>query len=60
MFIHRSLNPRAMKNVDKTSLPVYWRANKKAWMTGILFKRLFFNCFIPEVEAYLKDINLDF
>jgi hypothetical protein len=27
---------------------------------GCLFKDLFFNCFISEVEAYLKDINLDF
>jgi hypothetical protein len=29
-------------------------------MTGRLFKDWFFNCFIPEVEAYLKDIKLDF
>jgi hypothetical protein len=27
---------------------------------GKLFKDWFFNCFIPEDEAYLKDINLDF
>jgi hypothetical protein len=60
MFIHWSQNPRAMKNVDKTLLPVHWRANKKTWMTGSLFKDWFFNCFIPEVEAYLKDINMDF
>jgi hypothetical protein len=33
-----------MKKIDKKSLPVHWRANKKAWMTG----------FIPEVEPYLK------
>jgi hypothetical protein len=39
---------------------VHWRANKKAWMTGYLFKDWFFNCFIPEVEAYIKDINPDF
>jgi hypothetical protein len=49
-----------MKNVDKTLLPVHWRANKKTWMTESLFKDWFFNCFISEVEAYLKDINLDF
>jgi hypothetical protein len=29
-------------------------------MKGKLFKDWFFNYFIPEVEAYLKDINLDF
>jgi hypothetical protein len=39
---------------------VHWRANKKAWMTGYLFKDWFFNCFILEVEAYIKDINPDF
>jgi hypothetical protein len=60
MFIHRSQNPRAMKNIDKKSLPVRWRANKKAWMTGSLIEDWFFNCFIPEVESYLKKINLDF
>jgi hypothetical protein len=27
---------------------------------GKLFKDWFFNCFIPEVKAYLKDIYLDF
>jgi hypothetical protein len=37
MFINRSQNPRAM-NVDKTSLPVHWMANKKAWMTESLLK----------------------
>jgi hypothetical protein len=43
-----------MKYIDKKSLPVHWRANKKAWMTGSLFEDWFFNCFIPEVETYLE------
>ncbi|XP_055374156.1 tigger transposable element-derived protein 1-like [Condylostylus longicornis] len=38
MIINRSLNPRALKNVDKSHLPVFWRANKKGWMTQNLFE----------------------
>jgi hypothetical protein len=45
LIIHRSQNLRAMKHIDKKSLPVRWRANKKAWMTGSLFEDWFFNCF---------------
>lgn len=54
LVIHRALNPRAFKGMDKTKLPVYWRANKRAWMTAVLFKDWFYNLFVPEVEAYMK------
>lgn len=60
LLIYRSLNPRALKNVDKNKLPVFWRANKKAWMTALLFKEWFFGMFAPEVEAYMKKKNLSF
>lgn len=60
LLIARSLNPRALKNVDKSKLPVFWRANKKAWMTELLFKEWFFQMFVPEVEAYMKKKNLSF
>lgn len=59
-FINKSLNPRSMKGCNKNNLPVYWRANKKAWMTTRLFKDWFFNCFVPDVENYLKKKNLAF
>ena len=60
LFINRSLNPRALKNVDKSRLPVYWRANSKAWVTSSIFRDWFLNCFVPEVETYLKIKNIDF
>lgn len=60
LLIYRSLNPRALKNVDKTELAVFWRANKKAWMTELLFKEWFHEMFVPEVKAYMEKKNLSF
>ncbi|XP_066255898.1 tigger transposable element-derived protein 1-like [Euwallacea similis] len=31
LLVYRSLNPRALKGVNKNTLPVYWKANPKAW-----------------------------
>jgi hypothetical protein len=36
--IGKSENPRCFKNVNKAKLPVKYRANKKAWMTGAIFQ----------------------
>lgn len=33
MIINRSSTPCVMKNINKTELPVFWRSNKKAWIT---------------------------
>ncbi|GFR13043.1 tigger transposable element-derived protein 1 [Trichonephila clavata] len=60
MFIYRSLNPRSMKGCNKTNLPVYWRANKKAWMTKYLFKDWFYNCFDYLTKNYLTKKNMTF
>ncbi|XP_023231118.1 tigger transposable element-derived protein 1-like isoform X1 [Centruroides sculpturatus] len=60
MLINRSLNPQAMKGVDKSTLPVFWRANRNACVTGVLFRDWFYNCFVPEVEDYLKRKNISF
>lgn len=59
MLINRSINPRAMKGVDKATLPVYWQADDKAWVTGVIFSDWFYNCFVPEVQDYSnrKDIG---
>ena len=32
-FIHKSANPRALKNKDKDILPVFWMHNSKALIT---------------------------
>lgn len=60
LFINKSQMPRAMKGENMEKLPVYWRANKKAWMTSSMFEDWFQNCFIPEVKSYLQGKNLQF
>lgn len=60
LLVHRALNPRALKGVNKSALPVHWKANSKAWVTRELFREWFLNCFVPEVENYLQKKNLEF
>ncbi|XP_071055115.1 tigger transposable element-derived protein 1-like [Onthophagus taurus] len=60
MLVYRAANPRALKNKDKDALPVYWRANAKAWMTSHIFVEWYKECFVKEVERYLKSKNLSF
>lgn len=36
LVIGKSLRPRCFNNANVLEFPVYWRANKKAWMTSIL------------------------
>ncbi|GFX47983.1 tigger transposable element-derived protein 1 [Trichonephila clavipes] len=60
LLINKSLRPRALKGKDLKQLPVHWMANPKAWMTTAIFTEWFNNCFVPEVEAYMKKKSLDF
>ncbi|GFU25739.1 tigger transposable element-derived protein 1 [Trichonephila clavipes] len=60
LLINKSLRPRALKGKDLKQLPAHWMANPKAWMTTAIFKEWFNNCFVPEVEAYIKKKSLDF
>ncbi|GFU87891.1 tigger transposable element-derived protein 1 [Trichonephila clavipes] len=60
LLINKSLRPRALKGKDLKQLPVHWMANPKAWMTTAIFTEWFNNCFVPEVEAYMKQKSLDF
>ena len=60
-FIHTSQNPLCFKKVrDKKKLPVIWAANKKAWMTSVLFEQWFKENFIPEVKLYCARKNIPF
>ncbi|KAI0221967.1 Tigger transposable element-derived protein 6, partial [Lamellibrachia satsuma] len=38
LLIGKSLKPRHFKGIDKAALPITYRANRKAWMTSVLFK----------------------
>jgi len=37
LVIGKSLNPRCFKNINKSALPVIYRANSKAWMRSDIF-----------------------
>ena len=59
-LVYRSKNPRALKQVRKHTLPVYYRANNKAWMTQALFEDWFINCFLPSVKHYCLEKGVPF
>ncbi|GFT12790.1 tigger transposable element-derived protein 1 [Trichonephila clavipes] len=58
LLINKSLRPLALKGKDLKQLPVHWMASPKAWKA--IFTEWFNNCFVPEVEAYIKEKSLDF
>lgn len=60
LLINKSLMPRALRGKDFKQLPVHFMANKKAWMTANLFKDWFNNCFVPEVQKYMTQKDLEF
>lgn len=43
LVIGKAQKPRCFKNIDVEQLPVIWRANKKAWMTGKLMEEWLLN-----------------
>ncbi|GFT38719.1 tigger transposable element-derived protein 1 [Trichonephila clavipes] len=58
--VQRRIPTTRPKGKDLKQLPVHWMANPKAWMTTAIFTEWFNNCFVPEVEAYMKEKSLDF
>lgn len=39
LVIGKSENPRCFKSINKDNLPVKWKSNKTAWMTGTIMKQ---------------------
>lgn len=56
---HRE-NPRAFRHINKHTLPVYYRSNKKSWMTQFLFQDALLNCYAAEMEKYCSENNIPF
>lgn len=58
-LIGKSQKPRAFKNFkDYSSLPVWYKGQKSAWMNSAIFKDWFKEQFVPSVEAYADKNNL--
>ncbi|UYV79879.1 hypothetical protein LAZ67_18000960 [Cordylochernes scorpioides] len=60
LVINKSKMPRAFKGVNINNIPVYWRANKKAWVTAAMFTEWFHECFIPDAKKYSSSKGLPF
>ncbi|XP_042229542.1 tigger transposable element-derived protein 1-like isoform X1 [Homarus americanus] len=58
LVIHHSARPRALKNLLIPKLPVFWRSNKKAWMTSDIFDEWYISHATPFIENVNKKLNL--
>ncbi|CAH2316590.1 CENPB DNA-binding domain-containing 1 [Pelobates cultripes] len=43
-----------MRGISKCSLPVIWKANRKAWITRDIFTEWFTDHFCPSVQHYCR------
>ncbi|XP_065673493.1 tigger transposable element-derived protein 1-like [Hydra vulgaris] len=60
LLVYKSETPRAFgKNFDKSTLLVFWRSNKKAWVTRVVFKDWLNEVFAPEVKAFFSENNIE-
>lgn len=60
LLIYRMENPKALKGLVKTTLPVIWKSNPKICMTATIFEDWFAHHFVPEVKKYCSDNGLPF
>lgn len=58
MCIGKSKKPRALKDVARNALPVFYRAQKSSWMSCELFAEWFSDQFVPKVEKFLTEKGL--
>nr|XP_032833715.1 tigger transposable element-derived protein 1 [Petromyzon marinus] len=60
LLVYHSENPRALKGYTKNTLPVIWKSNPKARVTGAIFEEWFRVYFVPAVKEYCRTNNLAF
>ena len=58
LLIGKSKNPRPLKNVNRSSLPVSYKSQKNAWMDCAIFKNWFQEDFVPSVKKFLAENGL--
>jgi hypothetical protein len=59
VFIHKYANPKCFKGENKNWLPVYYTNSKNAWMTAEIFEEWFHSEFVPKVQKYAKQKNIE-
>ncbi|CAH2249429.1 tigger transposable element-derived 1-like [Pelobates cultripes] len=59
LLVYHSQTPRAMRGISKSSLPVIWKANRKAWITRDIFTEWFTDHFCPSVQRYCRRKGLE-
>ena len=56
MFVGKAQNPRCLKNIDKSALPVKYFAQKNAWVDSEIFADWFHKEFVPAVkQAHVRE-----
>jgi hypothetical protein len=53
MFVYLTLNPRALKDLVKGTLPVIWRCKSKTGVSSKIFEVWFSHHVVPEVKNIL-------
>ena len=60
LVIGKANRPRSFKGLNINNLPVYWKANKRAWVPAMLFNDRYDSIFVPDVEKYFINKGLPF
>ena len=58
LLIGKYGNPRCLKHLYRSSLPVIYRHQSKMWMTQEIFHEWFNNHFVPEVMQHQRNLDL--